>query len=209
MGIEAHSEQFTIQGPTHKLPYEPDKFSVKPILMVPFAVIATGIGAFIITTLIFDNIFDPAVKETSTFQEAATRGQAPLNERMARISSTDPKADVNAPRLEWVRVTEPVYSEDDKEKKNPLVTSEWTTALPKKTGNSPEYHPEDLRADRQPGLTGYAKSKDGLTKIPVDKAMDLITGGLVGVQPNAKPLPINADWDRPKESNGGQPTTKK
>lgn len=206
MGIEAHSEQFTIQGPTHKLPYEPDKFSVKPILMVPFAVVATGIGAFIITTLIFDNIFDPAEKEASTFQEAAERGRAPLNDRMARISSTDPKAEVNAPRLEWVRQTEPVMSED---KKTVMVTSEWTTTLPKKTGNSPEYHPEDLRADRQPGLTGYVKSKDGLTKIPVDKAMDLIVGGLVGVQPNAKPLPINPDWDRPKESNAGQPTTKK
>ena len=205
MGIEAHSEQFTIQGPTHKLPYEPDKFSVKPIVMVPFAVIATGIAAFIITTLIFDNIFDPAEKEASTFPEAAKRGKAPLNDRLARMSSTDPKAEVNAPRLEWMRLTENVTNAD---KSVVMVDGEMTTALPKKTGNSPEYHPEDLRAERQPGLTGYSKSKDGLTKIPVDKAMDLIFGGLVGVQPNAKLLPILPDWDRPKESNGGQPTPK-
>jgi len=206
MATDSHGSQLTVQGPTHKMPYEPDGFSVKPILMVPFAVIASGIGAFIITTLIFDEIFDPVTKDPSTFVQAAERNKdASLNERMARISSTDPKAEVNAPRLEWMRISENVMSAD---KKTVLVSAEMTPGLFKKEGNSPEYHPEDLRANRQPGLNSYAKTKDGLVKIPVDKAIELISGGLIGVQPNAKPLPIVPEWDRPKESNGGQPTKK-
>lgn len=204
MATDSHGSGLTVQGPTHSLPYEPDGFSVKPILMVPFAVIATGIGAFVITTLIFDQIFDPAEKEASTFLLAAERNQkATLNERFSRISSTDPNAEVNAPRLEWIRLTDDVKAQD-----KVTVTAEITSGIPKKEGNSPEYHPEDLRANRQPALNAYAKTKDGLTKIPVDKAMDLISGGLVGVQPNAKPLPVNPTWDRPKESNGGQPDKK-
>lgn len=200
MGIDTHGDQFTVHGPTHNLPYEPDKFSVKPILMVPFAVIATGIVAFMITTLIFDNIFDPAEHEPSTFPDAAERGRAPLNERLARISSTDPNAEVNAPRLEGMKQTEIVLAED---KKTVMATSEWTTTLPKKEGNPPWYHAEDLRADRQAGLTKYDKTKAGLTTIPIDKAMDLIAGGVVESGKDAKPLPLFADWDRPKESNGG------
>lgn len=206
MATDSHGSQLTVQGPTHKMPYEPDSFSVKPILMVPFVVIATGIGAFIITTLIFDEIFDPAVKDPSTFVQAAERNKdASLNDRMARISSTDPKAEVNAPRLEWVRITKNVMSPDGK---TVVVNSEMTPGIPTKDGNSPEYHPEDLRANRQPGLNAYAKGQDGSVKIPVDKAMDYISGGLIGVQPSAKPLPVNPEWDRPKESNGGHPTKK-
>lgn len=213
MATDSHGGQPPLHGPTHGLPYEPDQFSVKPILMVPFAVIATGIVAFITTTLIFDNIFDPADKLPSTFTEAAERGKAPINERFARISSTDPKAEVNAPRLEWIRFTEEVKRAD-----GPAVTAEMTSGvpipvptnqMPKGRSNSPEYHPEDLRAERWPELNAFKKTSDGTTKIPVSKAMDLIVGGLLSSGKDAKPLPINSEWDRPKESNGGQPTLKK
>lgn len=203
MATNSHGEGPAVQGPIHGLPYEPDEFGVKPILMVPFAVIATGIVAFIVTTLIFDQIFDPKEnKEPSKFPEAAIRNSAPLNERMARISSTDPKAEVNAPRLEWLRITK------DVERPNGVtVTAEMTSGLPKVEGNSPEYHPEDLRANRQPGLNQYAKTKTGQTVIPIDKAMELISSGLIGSQPNATASSIQPDWDRPKESNGGKKST--
>jgi hypothetical protein len=205
MATNAHGEGPVVQGPQHNLPYEPDEFSVKPILMVPFAVIATGIVAFIVTTLIFDHIFDPKEnKEPSTFPAAAERNNVPLNDRLARISSTDPKAEVNAPRLEWLRTTQ------DVERPNGVtVTAEMTSGLPTAKGNSPEYHPEELRADRQPGLNMYGKTKTGQTVIPIDKAMDLITGGLVGSQKDAKPKSIQPEWDRPKESNGGVKSTER
>ena len=177
----AHGE-FRLAGPTHDFGYEPDVFSIKPILAVPAAVIITGVVAFVFSWLIFSYIFDPKINNPEPIvPEAAERNAVPLNDRFARISSTDPKAEFQQPRLEGLQQTE-VYDSDGRP-----VTAEYTTTQPKKEGNSPRYHAENLR----PG-----PEMD-------DAIKQLIGSKLLTAREGALPLDIDAEWNRPKESNGG------
>ena len=204
---EAHGAPFTPSGPAHNLGYEPDRFAVAPILAVPVAVLVTMVVAYVTTSLVFSSFFapnDPEFREPSTFPIAEERGKQPLNERLTRVSTTDPKAEVVQPRLEALRTKVIVKRSDGFE-----ITGETITQQPEhKPGvNSPEYHPEDLRADRWKELTSYATDKaTGITRIPVDKAIALLlSGGNLPAQKDAKPA-AKAE-DLPKESNGGQPLT--
>ena len=135
--------EFQMAGPTHEMGYEPDTFSVKTILAVPIAVLITGVIAFVVTWLLFANIFDPRIQyEPPDYAEAAARNAEPLNDRLARISSTDPNATVQQPRLEGMvqrKTSEPGQVGDLK-----LGPTIITTA-PTKEGNPPLYHADDLR----------------------------------------------------------------
>ena len=198
----SHSHgEFKPLGPTHDMSYEPDKFAVKTIMAVPVVVIFTTTVAFITSWLLFANIFDPRiVSEPPENKEAAERNAAPLNERFARTSSTDPKSEVQQPRLEGLLLTE-----ETKREGLSTVTAEITTQKVLKEGNSPRYHAEDLRPEKIAEL--QAKDKD---RMPIKEAIEkLITDGLLKARAGAGPLDVNAGWDRPKESNGGQKTTDK
>jgi hypothetical protein len=196
-GQETHGA-FVPSGPTHDLGYEPDKFGVKTILAVPAAVIITMVLAFVLTWILFSNIFDPRIQEPPDNPEAARRGNAPLNDRFDRISSTDPKAEFQQPRLEGLQETE-VYERDG----GVPITSMMMTTKPKKEGNSPRYHAEDLRPEKQPALQGGPAA--GVTKVPIGDAINQLVGdGMLRAREGAENLEINADWDRPKESNGGR-----
>jgi len=194
---------FTPAGPTHNMPYEPDRFDLKPILAVPVAVIVTTILAYVTTQLVFDNLFstaDPANQVASENPFAAEQGKKPLNDRLRSISSTDPKAEFVQPRLEAMRTK----TEAKREGTYP-ITSEMTTQHAEKNdpSNSPEYHPEQLRADRWHELNVYAKKDGDVVQIPISKAMEL----LIQISPVGKdvaPLDVLPKWDREKESNGGQ-----
>jgi nitrogen fixation-related uncharacterized protein len=180
-GGGAHGE-FRLAGPTHDLGYEPDRFSIKPIMAVPVAVVITGVIAFVFTWLLFSNLFDPKINNPEPIiPAAAEENAAPLNDRFARISSTDPKAKYQQPRLEGLQQTE-IYDDEGR-----AITAEYTTTRPKKEGNSPRYHAEDLR----PG-----PEMD-------DAIKQLIGSKLLTARNGALPLDINPDWNRPKESNGG------
>ena len=196
----SHGGDFTPVGPAHNLEYEPDKFAVKTILAVPAAVLITGLIAFGITWTLFERVFDPAIKEPADIQAAADRNNAPLNERLSRISSTDPKAEVQQPRLEGMQVTE-VYKRDSGYK----ITAEMSTTKPKAEGNSPRYHATDLRPEKQKELTAAGADKaTGAIRVPVDEAIKLLVDGkLLQTQSGAARLEIDPDWNRPKESNGG------
>src|SRR3954469_24617849 len=112
MATDGHGGDFVPTGPTHDLGYEPDKFAVKTILAVPAAVIVTGIVAFIVTDLIFGAFFAPkATVIAPDVPAGAERNGAPLNERLARISSTDPNAEVQQPRLEGMQLKQ-IYGKD-------------------------------------------------------------------------------------------------
>jgi hypothetical protein len=180
-GGGGHGE-FRLAGPAHDFGYEPDKFSIKPILAVPIAVIVTGVIAFTFTWFIFANLFDPKINNPEVvFPDAAERNAAPLNERFARISSSDPKAEFQQPRLEGLQQTQ-IYERD-----GVPVTAEMAPTQPLKEGNSPRYKPENLR----PGPE-------------MDAAIaQLIGSKLLKAREGALPLDIDAEWNRPKESNGG------
>ena len=193
----SHGESFAPSGPTHGKGYEPDTFGVKTILAVPAAVITTALIAFIITWVIFANLFDP--RENNPPAEvpmAGERNSDPLNKRLARISSTDPTAEVNAPRLEGMKQTQVIYRDGNEKNtdKNNVISAEMTTTKPLAKGNPPQYHAEDLRPDRSPVLTKGGLAEGGEVRIPIDQAIEKLA---------AKGSPKAADWDYPKESNGG------
>ena len=198
MATSHGSEPFVPQGPTHNKGYEPDQFGVKTILAVPAAVIITATIAFVITWVIFGNLFDPRLDNPpAEVAEAGKRNAQPLNERLGRISSTDPKAEVNAPRLEGMQRTE-VHFRDGKPENDSrynVITAEMTTTKPLQDGsNPPRYHAEDLRPERSPVLTKGGAAEGGEVRIPIDQAIAKLAA------PGAAK---SADWDYPKESNGG------
>jgi len=207
MATDGHGGEFVPVGPTHDAAYEPDKFAVKTILAVPAAVIVTGILAFVTTWLLFSNIFDPKINNPEPESKAAAeKNNAPLNDRLARISSDDPNAEVMQPRIEGMQRTK-IYKQDG----GPDITAEMTTTQPLTEGNPPRLHAEDLRPERIRELSTYGEEKSAETtrvRIPVDKAIEIaISGKLLPHAQGALPLPIDAAPDRPKESNSGHGRT--
>jgi len=214
MATDGHGGEFVPAGPTHDLGYEPDKFAVKTILTVPAAVIVTGIIAFVVTDLIFGAFFAPKhVVIPPEVPAGAVRNAAPINERFDRISSTDPKAEVRQPRLEGL-VERQSYGKDGNPK-NPdasnVISPEMITTQPTPKGNSPRYHADDLRPERVPAVADpKSDPAAGVNRVPVDKAIELATdpknAAWAKALPAAKgalPLDLDPNWDRPKESNGG------
>jgi hypothetical protein len=210
MATDGHGGEFAPTGPTHDQPYEPDKFPVKTILVVPAVVIATIFVVYVITDVIFGAFFAPKTHVPSPEVPAgAAQNAAPLNDRFARMSSTDPNAEVQQPRLEGIQVRQN-YGKDG----NPnAITPEMISTQPTKEKNSPRYHAEDLRPERVPATSTPAKDpQTGTLRIPVDKAIELVTDPRAGDLAKALPAREGAvrldddprfGWDRPKESNGG------
>jgi hypothetical protein len=201
-----HGGEFVPTGPTHDLGYEPDRFAVKTILVVPGVVIATMIVVFIITDLIFGAFFAPKKFEPQPASQAgAVANAADLNDRFGQISSTDPNALVLQPRLEGIQKRQVYGPEREK------VTSEMITTQPTKEGNSPKYRAEDLRPDRVAATAkGSTDPQTGAVRVPVDEAIRLASdpgnaawAKALPAREGALPLDLNANWDRPKESNGG------
>lgn len=207
---DSHGGPFVPSGPTHNLPYEPDKFDLKPILAVPVAVIVTTILAYVTTQLIFDNVFGTHrddFKAPSQTEIGAEFGKKPLNDRLRSISSNDPNAEFQQPRLEAFQTK----AQNDRPGTFP-VTAEMTTqqALKNDPSNTKIYHPEDLRADRWKELTTYAKKEGNTAQIPITKAFELLLkNNMLPTLDKAPTLDALPKWDRAKESNGGQRTTER
>lgn len=190
-----HGEAFVPSGPTHDLGYEPDKFGVKTILAVPAAVIITGLIAFTVTWILFANIFDPNIQDKPVIPAAENQAKQPADERVVRISSTDPKAPVENPRLEGLQKRQKYEAGGMYP-----VTDEIAPTQPAKDGNSPRFKHTDLWPENVKLL-----HEKGGEKVPIDQAMkDLLAGGLLKSRAGAPPVDEPANWDRPKESNGGR-----
>ncbi|MEZ6143786.1 MAG: hypothetical protein R3B84_24740 [Zavarzinella sp.] len=198
-----HGEEFALTGPAHKMPYEPDKFDSKPILAVPIVVIITGIIGFAITSILFANVFGPDPLEPAQNQMAAERNSAPLNDRMERISSTDPNATVKQPRLEGFRLST----------ENATVTS-GTEIKPSKNSRyvTPwELLPQNYKSDRsatQPDLMTFQPLEGGKYKLPIDKVLELLANtNKIEAAAGAATIDVHAPVDRAKESNAGHRIT--
>jgi len=164
--------------------YEPDNINVRTILYVPVAIVITFVLAYGVVTLIIDSLREGHKAPGDNFP-AVARNDAPLNKRLDRISSTDPKAEVKQPRLEG--------ADELTTKVPPYVQSSVPTKEDKK-GNSPHYHPEDLRTTSEHakalGLQDYGwkeKSKD-IVHIPILEALKILGQGANDKDPAAKKL---------------------
>jgi hypothetical protein len=185
--------------------HEPDKFYVKPILAVPAAVVLFFVIGFIVTTLVFRNVNTPIEVDKSPNPLAVARNSADLNKRLDRIGIEKD----GQPRLEGLRMRDNGSSKD--EPANAMTTTQ--TPLPVRDGNSPEYHPEDLRPDRWVDpVTGHKPlmeygwiEKDKIARMPIDKAIALALS-MKTLPTQANPVDPNAvpAGNRPKASNSGR-----
>lgn len=203
-----HDEQPVGPPPTPVVDvgHEPDEFNARPILTVPVFIAFVMVAAFGIATGMFVYFRgETAGNDGNANPVAAERNAKVLDERFARISSSDPKAEVKQPRLEWLRQTDSVR--DGKEDPPFLRSVRFSEG-----GNSPEYRPEDLRPDnyidpitRQKVLRdyGWVNQEKGVARIPVSVAMKLlIEKNSLATQANVS-VPVAGTATKPKLSNGG------
>jgi hypothetical protein len=196
--------------------HEPDRFQVKGILYVPIFVTVVVLIAFGLTSAIFFGLIrQPSTKPVGNPQGAALN-QAPINERFARISSTDPKplpgrpdTGVAQPRLEYLRQT----GSDGPFGDPPHLRSR----APLGQGNSPEYRPEDLRPENyvdpksgQKILAGYSWADEGkrVARVPIGDAIKLVVAQKkLPTRKDEKGQPVKGppvtSEDRAKLSNAG------
>lgn len=157
--------------------HEPDRFNARAILYVPLLVTLTALFAFAIITTLFLTIVRKAEPNASTDPQTAAITQQPLNERFARISSTDPLAVVPQPRLEYLKQVE----------NSPTDPAHYRSKRPiEHRGATYEIYPEDLRPERfiDPTQhrkilieTGYADKAKQVAYIPIADAMKMVIDG--------------------------------
>ena len=157
--------------------HEPDRFNARAILYVPLMVVITVVFAFTIITTLFLTIVRKAEPNGSTDPQAAAITSLPLNERFARISSTDPAAAVAQPRLEYMKQVE----------NSPTDPAHYRSKRPiEYRGATYEIYPEDLRPDRFIDATrhrkilietGYVDKDKKVASIPIADAMRMIVEG--------------------------------
>jgi hypothetical protein len=146
--------------------HEPDTINLRAILYVPVVLVICFIITYFIVTRIIDVVRAPAPRPSNL---AARHNEPPLNRRIARISSDDPKAEYKQPRLE-------AFKQVDSDDHLPFVRS----YDPIGDTNPPQYHAEDMRLTSQHakdlGLQDYkwVDEKNGIVRLPVEKAMELV-----------------------------------
>ena len=159
--------------------HEPDRFNVKTILYVPLLVAVTVVVGFTIITTLFVTIVRKASPNGNTDPQSQTEAQKPINERFARISSTDPNAAIHQPRLEYLKQVD--NGPDGKDpphyrSKRPIEYA----------GATYEIRPEDLRPQNyiDPSKhrkilieTGYVDRDKKIVSIPIADAMELLVNG--------------------------------
>ena len=189
-----------------KAGHEPDRFKVKTILYVPAIMVIFVLTAFGVVTATFNYLtvkppIDPAANPLG-----AKEGAEPMNERFARISSTDPNAAVPQPRLEYLKQTANPYDKNDP----PFYRSK--RPIPAE-GATWELYPEDLRPQNFVDPTkhtkvlvnaGWVGDKKQAAHIPIAEAMKVVVDGKkLAVKPGAKPLPLTS-VGRPDLSDSGR-----
>jgi hypothetical protein len=181
--------------------HEEDKVDVKSIIYVPLALVATFVLAYVVVSLVINNVRAPSTEKPAN-PMGAKRNEAPLNERFERIDSSNPNAQVKQPRLEGLQR---VQSDD---------TPFWHSMSPTETGNSRWFHPEDMRITsdycKKLGLESFAwvDHKDKIIRIPVTDALKIALSMKDPKNPGSsylaispKPIPRDELKDSSKPSN--------
>ncbi len=192
-----------------KVGHEPDQFGVKGIIAVPVAVVIALILTYLVVTGIFTLLRPPQ-------ENLAGQHQASYNERVGRISSTDPEAidtDPNTavpqPRLEYMRQVEdkrPGSTQPDP----PYLRS----FAPAEGGNNPpEIYPQFLRAENFVDPTSGRKAlrenqwvskEKGIAQISIEDSIKLLTTTKKpAFKPGAAPVVIGT-VGQAKLSTGGR-----
>ncbi len=154
--------------------HEPDRFNVKPILYFAALIVTIMLTGFAVVTTLFATITGDEKPNANTSEQSAAIAAEPLDQRMARISSTDASAEFHQPRLEFVRQVQNTPSDP------PYYRSKLPVPYP---GQSYEIYPQDLRAEnfidptkRRKILieTGYIDKEKGVAFVPIADAMAMI-----------------------------------
>jgi hypothetical protein len=150
--------------------HEPDKIDTRTVVYVPIVLLICFLLSWVTVTLVF-NYVRGGPAERPKNREAAIRQAAPINERLARINSSTPLAEVKQPRLEGL-------NELKNENEPPFLRSFEPLTDPS-SGNSPHFHPDDLRPNsersKELGLQSYSWiKKDELARIPIEEALKTV-----------------------------------
>ncbi len=187
--------------------HEEDKVDIKSILYVPLALVATFVLAYVVVTLIINSVRAPSTEKPDN-PKRAKLNEAPINDRFARIDSSDPKAEEKQPRLEGMQQVEGAD------------LPYWRSMLPTKEGNPRWFHPEDMRITsayaKELGLQDYAwvDEEKKVVRVPVETALKLVlsakdpkNAGVDYLAASKEPIPRDNLKDGSKPSNPQLPTT--
>ena len=179
-----------------KAGHEPDQFEAKGILYVPLFVVVTVLTSFAIVTTIFFSIYGKNPGDAVANPIASKSSNSSINERFAAISSSDPKAEVHQPRLEYLKQVE------DSKNDPPYLRSKRPVNA---VGGTYEIRPEDLRPENYIDPitkrkilmdTLWLDANKTTAIIPIDQAMKLIV--------EKKKLPIRAKPIQVASTNDGK-----
>ncbi len=189
-----------------KAGHEPDRFAVRSILYVPVIMVVMVVVGFVIVTITFNGLTEKPPVDPDKNPRGAADSKKDVNARFATISSTDPEARTNQPRLEYLKQTANNDQKDDPafyRSKRPIeaVGATW------------ELRPEDLRPENFIDPTrktrilveaGWQGDDTKVAHIPIAEAMDaLLASKKLPTKPGAKPAPVTTDG-KPKISNSGR-----
>lgn len=160
--------------------YEEDRYDAASVFSVPLIVVVFFVLAFGVTTILFYYLA-PGRADPSEHPLAVERNSVPLNERLSRIRRG---GEVDQPRLEPLKLR--------------AGDARAITQPELREGNSPEYHPEDLRPSPEttPDLYKIEQFTNELVRIDIDTALRLATEPRIA----AKLLPARKDGKRPTYS---------
>jgi hypothetical protein len=200
--------------------HEPDRFQVRSILYVPAAVVVVLILAYLIVTGLFAWAMSYRASEDERGRrenpQIAALTDRSIEDRLARISSTDPQPIPEMPgtgraqpRLEGLQQTIQMPGDDP---------HFYRSRLPDPDGNNPiPVRPEDLRPEnyvsryldpvagrRILAEYGWADEGQRLARVPINEAIRMVV--------QQKKLPVRKDpvvvsattEDKAKQSNAGR-----
>lgn len=158
--------------------HEPDTVDLRGVLYVPAALVVTFVIAYTVVTLVINSTkrdwTPPGPNE-----DRDRRAQAPLNERLSRIEKERLEGLQEFKGDPSVRPGDPAY---------------LRSRVPAEEGNSPQYHPEELRPNsehgKKLGLQDYGPVREEwrkqlnlpatATRIPVEEAIKIVGGNSAG-----------------------------
>jgi hypothetical protein len=189
---------------SQKAGHEADRFDAKGILMVPVLVVVVTFLSYLLVTGLFEWLKPGKPYHNDIMSPLAVeKNEIPLNDKLAKISLNDPKAETQQPRLEGLKVMD--THRDGSAKPDPMNYRSFQPAVKE---NSYYLTPQDLYPSRfvdpltgQHVLDEYAwvSKEKRVARIPVDEAMKRLAGMLPAKKDGAAPAGKAA-----KQSNGGQ-----